>query len=96
MTHDAWAGVVRKGPGMRSEHLPPRKWHTSRALKDERFWEGLVAQSVKHPTSAQVTISRFEPCIGLAAISTDPASDPVSPSLPFPAQMCALTLSLKN
>ena len=44
-----------------------------------------MAQSVEHPTSAQAMISQFvsshesEPHIGLAAVSTEPASDPLSP-----------------
>ena len=45
-----------------------------------------MAQSVKHPTSAQVMISRFvssSPASGsvLTARSLEPASDSVSPSL---------------
>ena len=48
-----------------------------------------VAQSVGHPTSAQVMISRFgssSPATGsvLAAQSLEPASDSVSPSLSAP------------
>ena len=52
-----------------------------------------VAQSVKHPTSAQVMISvcEFEPLIG----SLEPASDAVSPSLSAPP-LPVLCLSLKN
>ena len=59
-----------------------------------------VAQSVKHPTSAQVTISRFvglSPASGsvLTARSLEPASDSVSPSLLCPSPTCAVSLSLK-
>ena len=48
-----------------------------------------MAQSVKRPTSAQVMISQFvssSPTSGsvLTAQSLEPASDPVSPSLPLP------------
>ena len=55
-----------------------------------------VVQSVKRPTSAQVTISwfmRLSPTSGcvLTARSLEPASDSVSPSLPIP---CFLSLSL--
>ena len=60
-----------------------------------------VAQSVKHPTSAQVTISRSvgsSPVSGsgLMARSLEPASDSVSPSLsaPPPFMLC-LSLSQK-
>ena len=55
-----------------------------------------MAQSVKRPTLAQVTIWQFvssSPAWGsvLTAQSLEPASDSVSPSLcPFPA--CALSL----
>ena len=59
-----------------------------------------VAQSVKHPTSAQVTISRFvgsSPASGsvLTAQSLEPASDSVSPSLSAPP-LLALCLSKMN
>ena len=58
-----------------------------------------VAQSVKHPISAQVMISRFtgsSPTLGsvLTAQSLEPASDSVSPSLSAP--LLALCISLKN
>ena len=48
---------------------------------------GWVGQSVKLPTSAQVMISWF------VNMSSDPGSDPLSPSLSVPP---ALVLSLKN
>ena len=61
-----------------------------------------MAQSVEHPTSAQVMISRFVgsgPASGsvLTAQSLEPASDSVSPSLspPFPLTLC-LFLSKVN
>ena len=60
-----------------------------------------VAQSVKHPTSAQVMISRSvgsSPALGsvLTAQSLEPVSDSVSPSLcdPPPFMLC-LSLSQK-
>ena len=60
-----------------------------------------VARSVKRPTSAQVTISRFmrsSPLLGsgLTARSPEPASDSGSPSLsaPPPLTLC-LSLSQK-
>ena len=49
-----------------------------------------VVQLVEHSTLAQVMISQFtvrefQPHIGLAAVSTEPASDPLFPLfLPFP------------
>ena len=60
-----------------------------------------VAQSVKHPTLAQVLISQFmgsSPMLGpvLTAQSLEPALDSVSPSLsaPLPVMLC-LSLSQK-
>ena len=64
-------------------------------------WGAWVAQSVKRPTSAQVTISRSvssSPASGsvLTAQSLEPVSDSVSPSLsaPPPFMLC-LSLSQK-
>ena len=59
-----------------------------------------VTQSIEHPTSAQVMISRFmgsSPASGsgLTARSLEPASDSVSPSLSAPP-LLTLCLSLKN
>ena len=59
-----------------------------------------MAQSVKHPTSAQVMISQFvssSPTSGsvLTAQSLEPASDSVSPSLSAPPPL-ALCLSLSK
>ena len=53
---------------------------------DEIFWGAWVAQLVKRPTSAQVTISQSvgsSPTSGsvLTAQSLEPVSDSVSPSL---------------
>ena len=61
-----------------------------------------VAQWVKRPASAQVTISQFtgsSPASGsvLAAQSLEPASDSVSPSLSTPPLLILwLSLALKN
>ena len=42
-----------------------------------------------------LTAREFEPCIRLAAVSTEPASDPLSPSLcPAPAGALSLSVSL--
>ena len=72
------------------------------SVKNNMFWGGAwVAQSVKHPTSAQVTISRFvssSPASGsvLTARSLGPASDSVSPSLcTSPARALSLSTSQK-
>ena len=64
------------------------------------FGGAWVAQSVKPPTSAQVTILKFvglSPVSGsvLRAGSLEPASDSVSPSL-FLCRLCPVSLSLKN
>ena len=62
-----------------------------------------VAQSVGHPTLAQVTISRFvgsSPASGsvLAARSPEPRLDSVSPSLPAPVflSLSKINKDLKN
>ena len=62
-------------------------------------WGAWVAQSVKCPTSAQVTISWSEsssPVSGsvLTARSLEPALDSVSPSLSLPLPAHALSLSV--
>ena len=59
-----------------------------------------MAQSVKHPTWAQVTVSRFvglSPALGsvLTARSLEPASDSASPSLSAPP-LLTLCLSKMN
>ena len=70
-------------------------------LKMESDWGAWVAQSVKRPTSAQVTISRSvssSPASGsgLMAQSLQPVSDSVSPSLSaLPPFMLCLSLSQK-
>ena len=61
-----------------------------------------VAQSVEHPTSAQVTIPQFvgsSPVSGsvLTARSLEPASDSVSPSLSLPLpRSCSISLCLSK
>ena len=72
---------------------------TTRALfKNKKTWGTWVAQSVKRPTSAQVTILRSvssSPASGsgLMARSLEPASDSVSLSL-CPSPVHALSLSV--
>ena len=68
----------------------------------KNYWEpggAWVAQLVRHPTSAQVRISRFmglSPALGSVQTeqSLEPASHSVSPSLSTPPPLH--TLSLKN
>ena len=60
-----------------------------------------MAQSVEHPTSAQIMIPRFmgsSPASGsvLTAQSLESASDSVSPSLSAPTHSHSVSVSLKN
>ena len=65
-------------------------------------WGPWVAQSVEHPTSAQVMISQlvnWSPTSGsvLTAQSLEPALDSVSPSLSLPlTHLHSVSVSLKN
>ena len=80
---------------------PPSRPRLCFPLK-EKLLGAWVAQSVKRPTSAQVTISRFmssSPVSGsvLTAQSLEPASDSVSPSVSAPPLlMLCLSLSKIN
>ena len=71
-------------------------------IKNCILWGSWVAQSVKHPTSAQVMIPQFvssRPTSGsvVTAQSLEPASDSVSPPLSAPHVLALfLFLSLKN
>ena len=70
-------------------------------LEEPKVWGTWVAQSVKHPTLAQVMISRFvssSPTSGivLTAWSLKPASDSVSHSLSASAHALSLSLSKIN
>ena len=73
----------------------------SKVLIKKMHWGTSVAQSVKHPTSAQVMISWLvssRPTLGsvLTAQSLEPAWDSVSPSLSAPPSLVlCLSLSLK-
>ena len=70
-----------------------------KSLKNEQEVGTWVAQSVKHPTSAQVMISWFvglSPALGsvLTAQSLEPVSDSVSPPLSLhPPPMLCLSVS---
>ena len=60
-----------------------------------------VAQSIEHPTSAQVMISQLMSSSSatgsvLTAQSLEPASDSVSPSLSAPTHSHSVSVSLKN
>ena len=84
-------------PGMRGWLDIPKSVHVMHHINKTCAW---VAQSVKPPTSAQVTISRFmgsSPVSGsvLPAQSLEPASDSVSPSLSAPSPLI-LSLSLSQ
>ena len=75
-------------------------WATSTPLKIRTAWGSWVAQSVKHPTLAQVMISRSvssSPASGsvLTAQSLETVSDSVSPSL-WPSPVHAVSPCLKN
>ena len=75
--------------------------HANVAYKRETSRGAWVAQSVKRPTSAQVTISRSvssSPASGpgLMAQSLESASDSVSPSLSAPPRSYSVSLCLKN
>ena len=66
----------------------------------KNYWGTWVAQSLKHPTSAQVMISQSvssSPASGsvLTAQSLEPASDSVSPSFSAPP-LLMLCLSLSK
>ena len=63
-------------------------------------WYSWVAQLVKHQTSAQghdQAVCKFEPCIGLIAISAEPSSDLVPHSLSLcPSLACTHSLYLSK
>ena len=69
-------------------------------LELKSFRDAWVAQSIRHPTLAQVMISEFvslSPTLGsvLTAQSLEPASDSLSPSLSAPLPAHVLSLSQK-
>ena len=74
---------------MEAPNLPMKGNAVSLGFKPMPSWGAWVAQSVKHPASAQVMISQFvslSPRSGsvLTAQSLEPASDSVSLSLSLP------------
>ena len=82
-------------PALRNAKATPRRRHGQGA----GHWGAWVARSVKRPTSAQVTISRFVgsrparvgPCAD-SSRSLEPASDIVSPPPPLPLP-CSCSVS---
>ena len=83
--------------------LAPSPNRLGAVKKNSQTWGACMAQSVEHPTLAQVTISQFlslSPTSGsvLTAQSLEPASDSVSPPLSAPPMLTfhLLSLSLKN
>ena len=94
------ASAVTEGDGLRSHRESRIRKQRSGANEVHASRGTWVAQSVKPPTWAQVTISRFvssSPTSGsvLTAQSLEPASDSGSPSL-CPSLACILFLWLKN
>ena len=72
-------------------------------LKVLRWWGAWVAQMVKGPSldfhaGHDLTVPEFEPRVGLCMDSTEPAWDPLAPSLSLSAllPLTPLSLSLKN
>ena len=64
----------------------------------EFYWGARGAQLVKHPTldfgSGRDLVAReFEPCIGLFPVSTEPALNPLSPSLSAPPSLSLLKIN---
>ena len=84
-------------------HIVHKHWRAVSIWTELKTMDGvgrLVAQSVKHATSAQVMISQFtslSPVLGSVptAQSLEPASDSVSPSLSAPP-LLTLCLSLSQ
>ena len=56
---------------------------------------GSVAYASHFGSGHDLAVWEFEPRVGLAAVSTEPASGPLSPSLSAPPPL-ELSLSLKN
>ena len=80
------------------KNMPSQHRNARKANNKGHAWGTWVAQSVKCPTLAQVMISRFlslSPVLGSLAVGTEPALDPVSPSLSAPL-LFVLSFSLKN
>ena len=93
-TESAWVSLSLS----LSAPLPRHSLKINKLKKGGCAW---VAQSVKHPTLAQVvsdlTVPGFEPRIRLSAVSAEPALDPLSPSLcSCPARVLLPSLSLKD
>ena len=97
-----WMGIIyeRRCANLKKKNTDftlGRVWNQFKRRLLRGAW---MAQSVEHPTSAQVMISQFvglSPTSGsvLTAQSLEPASDSVSPSLSVPP-LPVLSVSLKN
>ena len=57
---------------------------------------GSVGEAANFGSVHDLTVCGFEPGIGFCADSSEPASDPVSPSLSLPLPTHALSLSLSK
>ena len=56
---------------------------------------GLVGRAANFSSGHDLRVCEFEPRIGLSAVSTEPAWDPLSPSH-YPSPACALSKINKN
>ena len=86
--------IIRTG-----EHAVTQAKPSSKAWK--RWVEGRLGGSVSWASNFSsghdLTVPEFEPCIGLCAVSAEPALDPLTPSLSAPHPFaCSLSPSLKN
>ena len=52
--------------------------------------------NVDFSSGRDLAVREFKPCIGLFAVSTQPASDPLSPSLPAPLPTLSFSLSKRK
>ena len=90
---DAWAEKVVSWDGIYSwGRCPENSWNDDRGfriLHKLGRLGGSVSLASNFSSGHDLTVHEFEPCIGLAAVSTEPASDPLSPfSLPHPRSRC--------
>ena len=70
-------------------------------MKSRCIWGTWVAQLVKRLTldlssTRDLMVREFKPHTGLDAVSTEPALDPLSPSLSAPPQHLTLSLPLSK
>ena len=108
MQHISFSGLIKSPNGqdadMKGKPIYSHFGFGPDSLQTRSSWGTWVAQSVKRPTLAQVTTSRFvgsSPAAGsvLTAQSLEPASDSVCVSLslpPFPTCVLFLSVSLSK